>query len=63
LGRLFSANIYLPNADIELTARRNFAPTHWFRTAAGSPQKLSDEAARRGRRWLHGIGPMRGAVG
>jgi hypothetical protein len=28
---------------------------HWFRTAVGSPQKLAE--------WLHGIGPMRGAVG
>jgi hypothetical protein len=35
----------------------------WFHGAAGSPEKLAEEAARTGRNWLQGIGPMRGAVG
>jgi hypothetical protein len=48
-------------AEFWLQMIENF--DRWFRTAAGSPQKLADEAARRGRRWLPGIGPMRGAVG
>ena len=35
----------------------------WFRSAAGSPQALAEHAAHTGRKWLQGIGPMRGAVG
>jgi hypothetical protein len=48
-------------AEFWLAMIENF--DRWFRTAAGSSQKLADEAARRGRRWLRGVGPMRGAVG
>jgi hypothetical protein len=48
-------------AEFWLQMLENF--DRWFRTAAGSPQKLAEEAARTGRKWLHGIGPMRGAVG
>jgi hypothetical protein len=48
-------------AEFWLQMIENF--DRWFRTAAGSSQKLAEEAARRGRKWLHGIGPMRGAVG
>ena len=33
----------------------------WFRTAVGSAEHLAAEAVRTGRRWLHGIGPMRAA--
>jgi hypothetical protein len=35
----------------------------WFHTAAGSSEKLMEHAARTGRRWLQGVGPMREAVG
>jgi hypothetical protein len=28
--------------------------SRWFRQAAGRAESLADEAARRGRRWLHG---------
>jgi hypothetical protein len=35
----------------------------WFHTAAGSSEKLMEHAARTGRQWLQGVGPMRGAVG
>ena len=35
----------------------------WFHGAVGSPQKMAEHAARTGREWLQGIGPMRGAVG
>ncbi len=31
----------------------------WYRTAAGTAAELAAEAARTGRRWLHGIGPLR----
>ena len=33
----------------------------WFSTAVGSVQRLIDEAARRGRKWLRGVGAMRTA--
>ena len=33
----------------------------WFRTAVGTAENLAAEAVRTGRRWLHGIGPMRAA--
>ena len=33
----------------------------WFSTAVGSVQRLIDEAARRGRKWLSGVGAMRTA--
>ncbi len=33
----------------------------WFRTAVGTAEHLAAEAVRTGRRWLHGIGPMRAA--
>ncbi len=35
----------------------------WFHGAVGSPQKLAEHAARTGRQWVQGIGPMRGALG
>ena len=33
----------------------------WFRTAVGTAEHLAAEAVRTGRRWLHGIGPLRAA--
>ncbi len=33
----------------------------WFHGAAGSPTRMMEQATRTGRRWLHGIGPMRSA--
>ena len=33
----------------------------WFRKAVGTAENLAAEAVRTGRRWLHGIGPMRAA--
>ena len=49
------------SAEFWLRMIENF--DRWFPRAAGSAQKLAEEAARTGRRWLQGIGPMRGAVG
>lgn len=34
----------------------------WFRTAAGGVQRLIEEAARQGRKWLCGVGAMRTAT-
>jgi hypothetical protein len=48
-------------ADFWLRLIENF--DRWFGPAAGSAQKLAEEAARTGRLWLRGMGPMRGAVG